>query len=300
MTDQTPTRPEPEWDDDQPPGQLDPAAADAIRRTAEAEAAAEAAGADTECTLRVGLHLFRAALQAVVPHADVVRLGDDDLALARVRLIAGADELLIVATNAAKDGATSAQAAVPIEQDSRSDRFHPWDGPFVVDLHPTMCRDIIRVIKPGKPDRETGDAGPTITGWCDVLLTLERVRVTDVSGLWPGKRIVVPVLDHRTEYPDVPALIGRALQHASGLHKPFVARSSVSARFVPAGKAYDAALEWQPSGTAESSAFVITCGDYFAGLAESNHAGGNSLKARDRRHMRHLERAGLTEQPALA
>lgn len=298
MTDQTPG---PEWSDpERPEGPLSLADADAIRQAAEAEADTEQADAATECTIRVGVALLRSALKAVLPHADKPKLGDDDLALARVRLIAGRDELLVVATNESTDGATSAQAAVPIDADSRQTRFAPWDGPFVVDLHPTMVRDLLRVLSPLKPDRDTGDTAPSATGWCDVLLTLERVRVTDVSGLWPGRRAVVPVLAHRVEYPDVPGIIARALQHASGVHKPFVARAGVQGRFEAAGDAYDAELEWMPSGSAESSAFVVTCGDYFAGVAASNHAGGNSLKARDRRRMRHLERAGLTDQPVLA
>lgn len=264
----------------------------------------DTATAVTECTLKVGIVALRSAITAVVPHADSPKLGDEDLALARVRLIAGRDELLVVATNDGQDGRTSAQAAVRIEDDSRSERFAPWDGPFVVDLHPAKARDIVRQIKPQKADRDTGEAGPSITGWCDLTLELERVTVTDVSGLWAGTTLTVPTLDYRVQYPDVPKVISLALGGAARHFKPFCHAAGIGRRFAVAADVYDAELEWEPTGTAESSGWVVICGDYFTGVAESNHAGGNSLKARDRRRMRHLERAGLggdaAEQAAAA
>jgi hypothetical protein len=254
--------------------------------------------ATTECTLKVGIAPLRAAILAVVPHADKVRLGDEDLVLSRVRLIAGEEELLVVATNDSGDGQTSAMAAVPIEEDDRLVRFEAWDGPFVVDLHPAKARDIARQIKPVKADEDT-DPGPSSTGWADLHLTLDRVQVTDVSGLWPGTKLTVPILAYRPEYPDVPAVIGRALQHADGKFKPLVHAAAVARRFAVAATVYEQQLEWEPTGTPESSGFVVICGPDFAGVAESQHGLGNSLKARDRRRMRHLERAGADLQPAL-
>lgn len=251
----------------------------------------------TECTLKVGIVPLRAALLSVVPHADPPKLGDEDLTLARVRFIAGRSELLIVATNESKDGKSSAQAAVPIEADSRREVFAPDDGPFIVDMHPAKVRDIARQIKPVKADKD-GDPGPTATGWADLTLELDHATVADVSGLWPGTRLTVPLLDYRVEYPDVPAVIGRALEQADGKFKPLCLSAGVASRFETAAEQYEAELQWEPTGTADSSGYVVLCGDYFAGAVETNHGSAGGVKARSRRRIRHLERAGLGQQLA--
>lgn len=260
----------------------------------------EIAGAITECTLKVGIVPLRAALTSVVAHADKVRLGDEDLEFARVRLSAGKDELVISATNIMTGGATarsSAMAAVRIEEDSRAELFRPTDGPFTVDLHPAKVRDLVRFLKPVKPSGES-DGTPEDTGWAELRLTLETARLTDVSGLWPTSMVKVPVLAYRPDFPDVPGIIGRAVEHAAGTYKPLVVPHGILGRFEVASKAYQVELQAEPTGTAESSGWLVFCGPDFAGVTESMHGTGGSLGRRDKARMRHIERAGM--KPALA
>lgn len=248
----------------------------------------------TECTLKVGIAPLRAAITSVVVHAAKVRLGDEDLELSRVRLIAGKTELLVVATNGTAKGNTCAQAAVTIEADDRRVKFEVDDGPFVIDLHPAKARDIVRQIKPVKTDAE-GDPGPSATGWCNLTLDAddETVTVVDESGLWPGTRLTVPALEHRDDFPDIPGILGRALSGAAGTFKPLITGNGVVPLFDVAAKEYDAELEIEPTGTADSGGFVVICGDFFTGVLESGNGTGNSLKARDKRRFKHLERLGV-------
>ena len=58
-------------------------------------------------------------IAAVVVHAEPTKTGDEVSALSRVRIIAGASELFVVATNLT----TSALAALTIVEDSRAERF---------------------------------------------------------------------------------------------------------------------------------------------------------------------------------
>lgn len=257
--------------------------------------------AATECTIRVGIVPLRAALLSVVKHADTPKIGDEELTLARVRWLADKDELLIVATNANSDGQTSAMAAVPIEEDDRRVKFEAWDGPLVVDMHPAKVRDLARMLKPIRVGAGE-DPHPSNTGWAEVRMRvngeLGSVRVADVSGLWEGQSQTVPALAHRADYPDVPGIVGRALQHASGTFKPLVTTTGILGRFEVAARQYGLELVAEPTGTAESAGWVVYCGPDFAGVVESG-LGGGSLGKRDKRKMRHLERAGFAK-PQLA
>lgn len=253
--------------------------------------------AATECTLRVGIVPLRAGLTSVLPHADKPKLGDDDHAFARIRLIAGDGELLVTAGSGNQQGNTVAMAAVAIEEDDRAVRFEVFDGAFVVDLHPTMARDIIRMLSPIRVGAGE-DPHPSNTGWAEMRLTLETVRVADVSGLWEGRRTTVPVLEYRPDFLDVPGIVKRAFEHASGTYKPLVTEAGVLSRFERAGKEYGLELQAEPTGTADSGGWLVFCGPDFAGVAEMGRNTGGSLGKRDGRRMRHLERAGLAK-PAL-
>lgn len=249
----------------------------------------------TDCTLKVGMQPLRAALMAVVAHADRPKLGDEDLATARCRLVAGKDELLVAAMSSTDHGTSSAYAAVTIVEDDRKVKFDVWDGPMVVDVHPTMVRDLIRALRPAKGD----DGQPE--GWAEVILDTanEEIVARDVSGLWPGRASTVRTLPTRADYPDVVGAVGRALTGAAGTFKPFVPGRGLLTRFVAAERAYETELEARPTGTAESSGWVVICGDSFAGAVESFHKAGNSLKARDKRWQAHLERAGVGQLKAV-
>lgn len=249
----------------------------------------------TECTLKVAMQPLRAALLAVVAHADRPKLGDEDLALARVRLIAGKEELLVAAMSSTEQGTSSAFAAVRIDEDDRKVKFEAWDGPMVVDVHPTMVRDLIRALRPAKHP----DGAPE--GWAELWVNSAdgQIEVKDVSGLWPGRASTVTTLPTRADYPDVVGTVGRALTGAAGTYKPFVPGRGLLARFLHAERAYEAELEARPTGTAESSGWVVVCGDGFAGVVESFHKAGNTLKHRDKRWQTHLERAGVGQLKAV-
>jgi hypothetical protein len=249
----------------------------------------------TDCTLKVGMQPLRAGLLAVVAHADRPKLGDEDLATARVRLIAGRDELLVAAMSSTDHGTSSAVAAVAIIEDDRKVRFAAWDGPMVVDVHPTMVRDLIRALRPAKGD----DGQPE--GWAEITLDAGHGEVTvrDVSGLWPGRASTVTALATRADYPDVVGAVGRALTAAAGTYKPFVPGRGLTTRFIAAERAYEQELEARPTGTAESSGWVVICGDLFAGSVEGFHKAGNTLKHRDKRWQAHLARHGVGQLKAV-
>ncbi len=235
----------------------------------------------TECTLEVGIVDLRAAISSVVAHAEPPKLGDETLALSRVRLIAGKDELLIVATNSR----TTALAAVQIETDSRAERFAADDGSFVVDMHPAKIRDIHRQLKPAKDDEQAG--------WAELVFTDSGLTARDISGLWPGTSLTVTQLAMLADYPDIPGLLGTALAEASGNAKPLVSLGKDLAAFAPASKAYDAPLQIEPTGTAKSRGFIVLCGGQFFGTVSSRHHDDDSLKRRDRERHQHMTRFGL-------
>jgi hypothetical protein len=235
----------------------------------------------TMCTLTVGIEHLRAAILSTVVHADKVRLGDDDLVLARVRVIAAADELLVCATN----GTSAALAACDIDDDSRSERFAADDGVFITDLHPAKARDLARMLKPTKDDDDTG--------WAELTFTDELLGARDVSGLWPGQSLTVPILAQSTSYPDVPAIIGRALAGAAGTFKPMLSVDRQASLFDVAGRVYGEPVIFEPTGTADSRGFVVLVGERFAGTFSSPHQDDNSLSRRDMQRHRHIIRLGL-------
>lgn len=249
----------------------------------------------TECTLKVGMQPLRAALQAVVAHADRPKLGDEDLTLARVRLIAGKEELLVCAMSSTDHGTTSAYAAVPLVEDDRKVKFEAWDGPMVVDVHPTMVRDLVRALRPAKDDNGAPE------GWAQLYVNSAdgEIEARDVSGLWPGRASTVTTLPTRADYPDVVGAVARAITASAGTYKPFVPGRGLLSRFLHAERAYEAELEARPTGTAESSGWVVICGDGFAGSVEGFHKAGNTLKHRDKRWQTHLERAGVGQLKAV-
>lgn len=232
-----------------------------------------------DATLKVGIQPLRAAILSVVAHTAPARLGDTDLKLSRLRFIAGGDELIVAAT----DGATCALAAVTIEEDSRAERFAVDDGPLIVDMHPAKARDIARIVKPVKDDEDPG--------WAELAISDADMTVADVSGLWPGTALTVPLLATAVDYPDVPAIIGRALAGAAGTFKPLcVDRAGV---FDAAAKAWGLPLMVEPTGSVESRGFVVICGDAFIGTLTSSHNDDNNPRKRDAARHTHMRRLGV-------
>lgn len=237
-------------------------------------------------TLTVGLRPLRQALAAVIPHAEPTKTGDEVNAQARVRLVAAKGELFVMATCTA----TSALAAVTIDQDDRKVKFAVDDGPLTVDLQPRALRGVLQQFKAARKGSDDGK-----TGFAELVLTQDTVVLTDVSALFPGLSLTVPTLGLSTEFPDVYAILGRSLASSSGKPgaKPLVSQGKAVALFAAASKAYGEPLEFEATGTAESRGFTVLCGPSFIGLVSSRHNDDDSLKRRDLNRHQHIRRLGL-------
>lgn len=246
----------------------------------------------TTLELDVPIAAFHNAVKAVLPHADRPKLGADpgDQPLARVRLVAAATELHLMASN----GRTAALAAVPIVDgtDSRGIRFSADDGPYMVDLHPKMLRQLRDGVTAQKVDGDlTGNAGlrflppgPGDGG---------KVTVVDVDGLWEGSETTRTLLPLSERFPDIAGVLANALGRAEGTYKPLVADGPDLAAFQAATRAYGEPLQAEPVGTADQRGWIVLCGPDFAGSISSGHNDDDSLKRRDRHRRKHLARFGL-------
>lgn len=237
-----------------------------------------------ECTLKVGIRPLRQAITAVVPHAEPTKTGDEISSLARVRLIAAKDELLIAATCTH----TSALAGVLIEEDTRKERFAADDGVFAVDLPPGICRSVLADFK---GSRATADG---IDEWVDIDFTADTITITDVSALFPGLSLTIPTLPLASDFPDIVGILGKALGNAAGDSKPLVTAGGPLGLFRAAADVYKAPLQFEPTGTADSRGYIVLCGASFSGHITSRHNDDDSLKRREAERRRHLERLGLT------
>lgn len=241
----------------------------------------------TSCLITVEIADLQNAAAAVLPHADTPKLGDELLALARVRVVADKDELFLLATN----GRTTGLAAMPILDDDRRTRFAADDGRFVVDVHPAKLRDIVAGLVPQKHEGVREGVG-------EITLTLEFISGRDATGLWPGSITERPLLAYSTDYPDVFDALKRALAEASMQGKALVADGADLAAFRAASRAYERPLRVEPIGTPEQRGFLVLCGSQFIGTISSRHNDDNSLAVRESERRRHLERFGLAERLA--
>lgn len=240
-----------------------------------------------EATVKVGVRPLRQALTAVTPHAEPTKSGDEISAQARVRLIAGKEELHVVATCTH----TSGMASIPIEEDSRSIRFAPDDGPIVVDIPPGVARSVLADFK---GSRSTADG---IQEWVDIELGAvddvgrDVITITDVSALFPGLRITIPVLATSAEFPDVVGILADAMREASGPGSTIVVGGRTLALFRHASVAYGEPLQLCHTG---QRGYLVTCGAAFLGHLSSRHGDDDSLHRRDRDYRAHMVRMGLT------
>ncbi len=239
-----------------------------------------------ECEVEFSMRMFRAALSSVVPHAEPTKTGDEVSPLARVRLVLGRDELLVMATCTS----TTALAAVDIESDSRSERFAADDGAFSLDLSTDIVRKILQGFKVG---RVTADAEDPLAGL--IVSTKGFVELEDRDGLIPGMRSRYPHLALSDSFPDVPALLARALGEASASPqaKPLIVEAKPLRLFAHASVAYGRPLTGEPVGAAGSRGWLIWCGPGFIGTLSSEDPGGESLGRRNAERRAHLERLGL-------
>ena len=243
-----------------------------------------------ECKLKVSLREFRAAVAAVVPHAERTKTGDEISQLARVRVTAGKGELLLAATNTS----TTARAAVTIDEDSRDELFSADDGIFSVDLPPVRLKKTVGAFEIGRPAADQDDA------WAEITLTPGMLTIHDGNGLLPGAESSIPTLDLSDQFPDVAGVLQRAAAsaNASPQVKPLIAAKGPLALFNHAYTAYKRPLVFKATGTAGSRGWVVACGGKFVGVLSSEDPGGDSLGRMDAEWHEHLSRLGL-DKPAL-
>lgn len=250
--------------------------------------------ATIECTLEVPLAPLRQALSSVVVHAEPTKTGDEVSDMSRVRLTAAASELYVLAAN---DSGTAALAAVPIETDSRAERFAADDGEFSVDITPGAARLLLRDFRAGKPGVEADQ------DMVKLLIGETRITVSDASGLLKdsfGLEVSQQLLQFSTDYPDVHDILRQALARAGEAQaaKPLVTQGKLWALFRHAAVAYGRPLRVEGVGSSEQRGFVVMCGTAFIGAVTSRHNDDDSLAKAQAERRAHLERLGL--QPALA
>lgn len=248
----------------------------------------------TEVTLEVPLAPLRAALTAVTPHSEPTKTGDDVSEMSRVRLTAAKTELHVLACN---ESGTAALAAVPIESDSRAERFAADDGEFSVDIAPGAARLLLRDFKAGAPGVEADQ------DVVKIVVGDTRITVSDASGLLKdsfGLEVSQQALPLSADYPNVQDILSQALARAgeSQASKPLVTQGRLWALFRHAAVAYGRPLRMEGSGGADARGFIVICGPAFIGAVSSRHNDDDSLAKAQAERRAHLERLGL--QPALA
>lgn len=244
-----------------------------------------------ECTIEVPLVPFRQALAAVVPHAEPTKTGDEVSDMSRVRLTAAASELYILACN---EAGTAALGSVPIESDTRAERFAADDGVFSVDITPGAARLILRDFKAGAAGVEADQDMVAVT------FTETRISVADASGLLKdsfGLEVRQQVLQYSSDYPDVRDILAQALARAgeSQTAKPLVTGGRLWALFRHAATAYGRPLRLEGSGGADARGFIVICGPSFIGAVSSRHNDDDSLAKAQAERRQHMERLGLTK-----
>jgi hypothetical protein len=226
---------------------------------------------------------LRNALDAVLPHAEPNKTGDLD-AQHRVRFIADKHHIYVTASN----GATAACAIVSIEEDSRTEKFAPEDGPLRWDLTPRQGRLILQQFKAKATDPEGIEQIV-----CFHISVGQHIELEDAGGLFAGETVSFPYVEP-TSGVDVVAVVGRALASAgaSPVGKQLVSDGQTLKLFRAASAAYGQPLVISSSGTDESRAFTVECGESFLGVISSRHHDDDSLARRQAWRLSWLERLG--------
>lgn len=240
--------------------------------------------ASRRAEVKVSTEDLRQALQAVYPHRNKVKTGDAQ-AQHRVRLVFAAGWLFIMACNSS----TSGLAKVKLLQDTRDPLnagvLSPDDGPMIVDLQPRRVPLILQQFQPNK-------AESAMDQLVEFDINLDPadpfVDMTDVGGLYSeGESVRYPIEQPHESFPDVIGLVGKALERVgeSTTGKDLVSDAELLSLFKAAGDAYDAPVQIQATGSAESRGFVVAVGSSFVGTIESRHHDDDGMKRRDRARM---------------
>lgn len=236
---------------------------------------------EVEATIQVATVDLRKALQAVKPHAERNKTGDNAVEH-RIRLSFDASEVYVMATN----GQTIGLAVVPIQDDSRAERFAADDGAFWIDLSPRHVRLILQFF-----EISTG-SGSDMEEMLELHATTAQLTIRDIGGLWAGEGITLEQVEFDTDFPNLIKMLAPALAEAgnpSSAGKHLVVSGQLLRLFEAASKAYGP-LVIKPTGTDASRGFIVQAGDRFVGVVSSKHLDEDGMKNRDKAHMRWLER----------
>ena len=207
-------------------------------------------------TIVVGTADLRRALTAVGPHASTVK---EDTTKHRVRLSVGAENLTVSATN----GYSAGIALVSIEEP---------DGELVdVDLSPQEVKEILALFKSGNPgtDEEVGDT-------LQLDITADKFRVTDISGLFPGKLLELPRFAVDPNFPNLSRVALKILTKTGQKSvELLLTTGSLVALFKAAASTYGKPLAIEMTG--ENSAMVLSCGDSFLGFLQPVKANAETV-----------------------
>lgn len=121
------------------------------------------------------------------------------------------------------------------------------------DLYPDTAKLLLKVFRPASKEDS-----PVVR----VEVTEKSLRVTDISGLFPGTSLsVVPATAH-PRWPDVPAILGRLWRDRMPA-APLPMPGDKIGRFIAATRAYEWELLAEP--VIDGRAVVLSCGDTFVG-----------------------------------
>lgn len=188
---------------------------------------------------------LRQALMSVAPH---VHRSKDFVQYHRVRLTVDPQNVSVTATNQS----TSALAIASLWDSEDGEAGH-------IDLHPRDVKELLGLFKGTKKSDDEPDAV------VEVEATGEHLKVTDVSGLFPGKSLTLPRYPGDDQFPDIAALIGKLLILGAGKTAGVTVSGAELALFAKASAAYGQPLVVDaPVG--KSGAMLLSCGESFLGL----------------------------------
>lgn len=193
---------------------------------------------------------FRAALQAVIPHA-----ASDSKAMPELRAVA----FTVTPHNVYVSATNRISVALAIASVYQSDGLTGSVEDDIFDLSLETAKELLQLFKSNsnKDEEAIGNA---------LRLTISEDKLTflDVSGLFPGKLFQVPRSDTEAAARKlIPTLIGSIL--AEKTVPPRLATHGPAIRaFIAAGSAYGQPLLIEPTG--DDTRIVISCGPSFLGL----------------------------------
>ncbi|MBW8171815.1 hypothetical protein K0651_01965 [Ornithinimicrobium sp. Arc0846-15] len=195
---------------------------------------------------------LRQALQAVAAHAST---DHDDLRLHRVHCEVTPDNLFI----SAGQGFTAGMAIVSIltNQDGELTTFA---------LSPAAVKDLLTLFKVTTPLAEEAEVRIRGRG-------TEHLSVQDVSGMFPGKEVVLPLTPPHDEFPDLKKTMQALAVAESALDQGVVLAGPWWATFVAATKAYrEPMLVSSPKSRAM---LLVLVGESFIGTVVGSAEGDN-------------------------